>query len=249
MVAPLIAASVPALISGGLNLLGSSSAADEARKAQEEANRINMEEAQRNRYFQDVEMKKSMEFNAGEAEKQRTWETAMSNSSWQRATADMKKAGINPMLAFMQGGASTPGGATASVGTPGGSQGRVEGATAGAELRGRGIQSAVSSALQGAGIMNELKLSSTQAKVNEAVEETQKTMQEQNVASAKRIDIERKLLEVDLQKKLAELPAVKEEAKERISSAEIGKSKWIQGPSRVLGAIGSILGGLIRSAK
>lgn len=35
-------------------------------------------------------------------------EMEASNTAYQRATADMRKAGINPMLAYMQGGASTP---------------------------------------------------------------------------------------------------------------------------------------------
>lgn len=38
----------------------------------------------------------------------RDWEEKMSNSEWQRGVADMVAAGINPMLAVQQGGASTP---------------------------------------------------------------------------------------------------------------------------------------------
>uniref|UniRef100_UPI004048AC8D hypothetical protein n=1 Tax=Flavobacterium sp. TaxID=239 RepID=UPI004048AC8D len=43
---------------------------------------------------------------------QMNFQREMSNTSFQRAVADMRSAGINPMLAAMRGGASTPGGAS-----------------------------------------------------------------------------------------------------------------------------------------
>lgn len=50
------------------------------------------------------------------AREQMSWEERISNTSYQRAVADMKKAGINPVMAINQGGASTPSSPSASAG-------------------------------------------------------------------------------------------------------------------------------------
>lgn len=59
------------------------------------------------------------QFNSAEAEKSRNWQEYMSNTSYQRMVKDMSLAGLNPYLAYNQGGASTPSGSTArSAGAP-----------------------------------------------------------------------------------------------------------------------------------
>uniref|UniRef100_UPI004048AE69 hypothetical protein n=1 Tax=Mariniflexile sp. TaxID=1979402 RepID=UPI004048AE69 len=74
---------------------------------QEEANDSNREIAERNSAF-----------NAGQAALNRDFQRDMSNTSYQRAVVDMKAAGLNPMLAYSQGGASTPSGSSANAVQP-----------------------------------------------------------------------------------------------------------------------------------
>ncbi|QKI28895.1 VP2 [Kummerowia striata gokushovirus] len=53
--------------------------------------------------------------NVGLAREQMAFQERMSNSAYQRAMSDMGQAGLNPMLAFSQGGASSPSGAMGHV--------------------------------------------------------------------------------------------------------------------------------------
>lgn len=91
MVWPAVIGAVGGLLGGALSHRGASN-----------ANQMNKKLAREN-----------MKFQQGSAREQMQFQERMSNTSYQRAVADMTAAGINPILAFNQGGASTPGGSSA----------------------------------------------------------------------------------------------------------------------------------------
>lgn len=74
-----------------------------------------------------MSVERQYRFNAEEAQKQRDWQERMSNTAYQRQIADLKAAGLNPVLGYMNGqGATTPSGAAAAGANYHGAQAQVD---------------------------------------------------------------------------------------------------------------------------
>ena len=80
----------------------------------------------KNNLFNQIEAATARQFNAEEAQKNRDWQERMSNTAYQRKMADLKAAGLNPILAAGGQPASTPSGG-AATGSGAGSAGNVKG--------------------------------------------------------------------------------------------------------------------------
>lgn len=83
-------------------------------KGQSSANEANLDIARENNAFNAQQAQYARDFNEQQAGINREFQADMRNTQYQAAVQDMKKAGLNPMLAYSQGGAGTPSGATAS---------------------------------------------------------------------------------------------------------------------------------------
>lgn len=105
--------------------------------------------------------------NAQQAQQQMDFQNQQTSTAYQRGTADMKAAGLNPMLAYSQGGAQSGGGAQATMGN---------------EL-GQGANSALSAAMTQQQLKN-MELQNVQQQAD-----TKRTNAETDYTNARRLDV------------------------------------------------------------
>lgn len=163
------------LTPGVSSLAGSALSAYGAYQGQASANQVNREEAQANRDFQQSMFNQQRGFAEQNMRTQEAFQTQMASTQWQRGVSDMQAAGLNPMLAFSQGGNASPSGASSGAGSAAGAQARVDSPAV----------AAINAALQARAVASTISLQEAQAEKTRAEAQTERSRPENVEADTK----------------------------------------------------------------
>lgn len=166
------------------------------------------------------------------AQKQMDFQERMSNSAYQRAIADMKAAGLNPALAYQNGGASAPTGAMATLTAP--RPGDI----------GAGL---ANSAKQAASMAPQIKNTESQTTLNHANANVADVSAQKITATAKETETNTRLLEQQVEKAKYDKRQAKAAAEARELDTDIKKArgkvdKFMAVPDAVRERIEQLLG-------
>ncbi|UIB81477.1 DNA pilot protein [Flyfo microvirus Tbat2_160] len=149
--------------------------------------------------------KEANQFSAHQAQQQMDFQAEMSSTAYQRSMLDMKAAGLNPMLAFSQGGASSPGGA----------MGSVQAASVENEM-----SPAVASAIDALRLKKEIRGVDSQIGLNDASAKMQNAQADLAKTNAKAAEKSMQQTAKQIEALDAQMPAIKSKAKFESSQAD-----------------------------
>lgn len=169
------------------------------------------------------------QMNQSFSREQMGFQERMSNSAYQRAMADMRLAGLNPMLAFSQGGASSPQGSSSTAVAP-----KSEDQ----------IGKAISTAIDASRLKKEIRAVDSQADLNLGLAGAAAAQERLNDATAKTA----KATEETIRMKM---PALKSEAALSKATADqdlqwVDKDQYIDRVAKIVAPISSAVGAVRR---